>query len=51
MIYLLLINKFAYLCHTSEDRLHLNITFSCKHESSVFGLHYLCFPFLKGKFI
>ena len=47
MIYLLLINKFAYLCHTSEDRLHLNITFSCKHESYVFGLHYLCFPFLK----
>ena len=47
MIYLPLINKFAYLCHTSEDRLHLNITFSCKHESYVFGLHYLCFPFLK----
>ena len=51
MIYLLLINKFAYLCHTSEDRLHLNKTFSCKHESYIFGLHYLCFPFLKGKFI
>ena len=30
------------LCHKSEDRLHLNKTFSCKHESSVFGLHYLC---------
>lgn len=25
-----------------EDKLHLNITFSCKHESSVFSLHYLC---------
>ncbi|CUP36940.1 Uncharacterised protein [Bacteroides uniformis] len=31
-----------YLCHKSEDRLHLNKTFSRKHESSVFGLHYLC---------
>ena len=25
-----------------EDKLHLNITFSCKHESSAFDLHYLC---------
>ena len=34
--------NFMYLCHKSEDRLHLNKTFSRKHESSVFGLHYLC---------
>ncbi|EKU89338.1 hypothetical protein HMPREF9447_03663 [Bacteroides oleiciplenus YIT 12058] len=25
-----------------EDKLHLSITFSCKHESSAFDLHYLC---------
>ena len=25
-----------------EDKLHLGITFSCKHESSTLNLHYLC---------
>ena len=25
-----------------EDKLHLSRTFSCKHESYAFDLHYLC---------
>ncbi len=25
-----------------EDKLYLSRTFSCKHESSAFDLHYLC---------
>ena len=25
-----------------EDKLYLSRTFSCKHESSTFDLHYLC---------
>ena len=31
-----------FLFFVSEDKPHLSKTFSCKHESSAFDLHYLC---------